>query len=397
MSNPLYPLTITAAGLDALVDAQNSETDPIRVTEVGFTNNVVTIAPTLTALPGEFKRIATVSGIAVSENIIHMTAQDASDDAYSIRAFGLYLADGTLFAVYGQATPIATKTPIVQMQLAFDVAFQDSIAGDIEFGDASFLIPPASETIKGVAEIATNAEVSEGTDDQRIVTPLKLATALAAVIAMFTSATEEEEGLIELATQGEVDAGTDDARAVTPLKLATRLAPVLAAISGEGEARAAAIADLMSRTITGGGIATGGGSLEANRVITVAAATAAELLAGTSATAAITPSTFGPIVKSFSQNGYIALALGDPANAFCLQWGRISVAPNGTTSVSFPVTFSECWSALVDGTSASDVETEQNFASIRPDSITGSGFVVFNARDVTEPITFIAVGKVSLA
>ncbi len=392
-----YTLTLTTAGLDALVDAQNGETDPIRVTEVGFTNQQVTIAPTLTALPGEIKRIDTISGTAVSETIIHMTAQDASEDGYSLRAFGLYLDDGTLFAVYGQATPIATKTPMVQLQIAFDIAFQDGIAGDIEFGDATFLFPPATETIKGVAEIATQQEVTEGTDDQRIVTPLKLASALAAVIAMFVSATEEEEGLIELATQGEVDAGADNTRAVTPLKLAARLAPVIDAINAETQARSAAIAELVSRTITGGGLASGGGSLAANRVISVAAATVAELLAGTSGTSAITPAAFGPIVKSFGQNGYIALALGDPANALCLQWGRFTVGANGTTNVSFPVTFAECWTALTDGTSDSNVNSQDNYPAILPDSITASGFLTWSARDVSEPITFIAIGRVDLS
>jgi hypothetical protein len=36
-------------------------------------------------------------------------------------------------------------------------------------------VPPASETTAGIAEIATQAETDGGTDDQRIVTPLKLA------------------------------------------------------------------------------------------------------------------------------------------------------------------------------------------------------------------------------
>lgn len=355
----IYPLTITRAGLDALVDAQNGETDPIRVTEVGFTNQVVTVAPTLTALPGEFKRIGTISGTAVSENVIHMLAQDASDDAYTLRAFGLYLADGTLFAVYGQATPLATKTPIVQMLLAFDVAFEDAIAGDIEFGDATFLLPPATETVKGVAEIATQAEVDGGTDDQRI---------------------------------------------VTALKLLGRLAPVLTAIADEAAAREAGdaglvtlIAELFNRTITGGGLVSGGGTLEANRVLTVLAASAAQLLAGTSNAVALTPASFGPIVKSFGQNGYVALALGDPANALCIQWGRFTVGANGTTNVSFPVAFAECWTALTDGTSDSNVNSQDNYPAIRPDSITASGFLTWSSRDVSEPITFIAIGRVDLS
>ena len=39
---------------------------------------------------------------------------------------------------------------------------------------ASQVVADASETVNGIAEIATSAEVTAGTDDQRIVTPLKL-------------------------------------------------------------------------------------------------------------------------------------------------------------------------------------------------------------------------------
>lgn len=73
----------------------------------------------------------------------------------------------------------------------------------------------ATETEAGTAELATQAEVTTGTDDLRMVTPLKLAT---------RAASETLSGLIELATQAETNTGTDDVRAVTPLKLATRLA-----------------------------------------------------------------------------------------------------------------------------------------------------------------------------
>jgi hypothetical protein len=43
----------------------------------------------------------------------------------------------------------------------------------VSFGTAA---PAASETTSGIAELATQAEVDAGTDDLRIVTPLKLAT-----------------------------------------------------------------------------------------------------------------------------------------------------------------------------------------------------------------------------
>lgn len=74
---------------------------------------------------------------------------------------------------------------------------------------------PASETVAGVAELATQAETDTGTDDGRIVTPLKLAN---------RTATESRSGLAEIATQAEVDAGTIDTHIVTPAKLSGRVA-----------------------------------------------------------------------------------------------------------------------------------------------------------------------------
>lgn len=84
----------------------------------------------------------------------------------------------------------------------------------------------ATETAQGVAEIATTAEVNTGTDDARIVTPLKLAQKLTAYIVQ---ATELVFGWAKVATQAQTDAGTDDATIVTPKKLRWGLTYSLAA------------------------------------------------------------------------------------------------------------------------------------------------------------------------
>jgi len=403
-----FTLTLTTAGLDALVDAQSGATDAITIAEVGFSEDAVVVAPTLIALPGEFKRIGAISGTAISETVIHMTAQDASPDIYNLRSFALYLSDGTLFAAYSQADPIISKASVLNLQLAFDVAFQDGIAGDIEFGDATFLFPPATETVKGVAEIATQDEVDEGVDDERFVTPLKLATVLAELLGGFGSATETVEGVIELATQAEVDAGADDERAVTSLKLATRLAPVIAAIAAEVANRIADVdaealdrqagdTALTNRTITGSGLVTGGGSLAANRVLSVAVASFTQIIAGTANNAAITPGGFGPIVRSFGANGYIALALADPANAFCIQWGLAIAGANGSTSVSFPVTFAQTFAVVADGTSDTNANRQDNYPAVQRNSITQIGFQLFNANDIADAVNYIAIGRINLA
>jgi hypothetical protein len=49
-------------------------------------------------------------------------------------------------------------------------------SGDVVWASFGTATPSASETTAGIAELATQAETDTGTDDARIVTPLKLAT-----------------------------------------------------------------------------------------------------------------------------------------------------------------------------------------------------------------------------
>lgn len=73
-------------------------------------------------------------------------------------------------------------------------------------------IPTATETQRGIAEVATQAETNAGVVDNVIITPLKLND---------RTATETRSGIAEIATQAEVTTGTDDTRIITPLKLTT--------------------------------------------------------------------------------------------------------------------------------------------------------------------------------
>ena len=68
----------------------------------------------------------------------------------------------------------------------------------------------ATETARGVIEIATTTEAQAMTDDQRAITPKKLGD---------VTATETRRGIIEIATAAEAVALTDDQRALTPKKL----------------------------------------------------------------------------------------------------------------------------------------------------------------------------------
>lgn len=68
-------------------------------------------------------------------------------------------------------------------------------------------LPNATTTSRGIAELATSAEVVAGTDGERIVTPAGLAA---------LTSTQSRRGLVELATQAESNALSDTTRAVSP-------------------------------------------------------------------------------------------------------------------------------------------------------------------------------------
>ncbi len=365
-----FDIIITTAGRAALVNAANTGTLPVQITQIGVSSTAIAANPAMVALTGELKRLSTISGEVVADDTIHVTLRDESADAYGLRSVGLYLSDGTLFALYGQVTPILEKTPASVALLAIDIIFADISAASISFGDTDFTNPPATETVQGVAEIATQAEVNSGTDNTRIVTPLRLAQRLAPITQSIANETTARNSQIAAETS--------------------------ARQSGDANL-AALITALTNRSITGRGLATGGGSLAADRVISVAAATVSQLLAGTADNVAITPATFGPIIKSYGQNGYLILALGDPANALCLQWGRFNANPNALTSVFFPVAFSQCWVALTDGTNDTSTNAQDNYPAIRTSSITPTGFQVWSANNQVDTMTFIALGVINLS
>lgn len=271
------PLVITAIGLDRFTEAQLGGDIDLSISEVGFTDAAFVVAPTLTALPGEVRRLDTIAGEAVGDNIVHMIVRDDAELAYGVRGFGLFLADGTLFAVYGQAGRIVEKAAFTSLLLAIDIAFPAGTVETISFGDTNFLNPPATSARRGVVELATPAEAITGTDVERAVTPAGLSAAL--------------------------DAGLDD---------------------------------LAQRTVTGAGLATGGGPIGTNPVITVRKATAAEVQAGVRDDAAVTPNALASLPKSFGDTGYQFFPDGS-----IRQWGRVrsSTTSETTVAVTFPIAF----------------------------------------------------------
>jgi hypothetical protein len=373
-------MMITDAGLDAIVAAEAGGTDAITITQIGLTAAPFVMAPTIDALPGEFKRLDAVSGQVVSANVIHVTAYDPSTDIYDVTGIGIYTDAGVLLAIYSAAVdPVLSKAALATGLIMFDIAFANDLGALIEFGEALFLNPPASEAVKGVAEIADNAEADAGLDDTRIMTPKKVKRVLTALATVLTNAQVAFETAITVAQNA------------FQLGINNTLAAYQAAVN-------ASIAAIQGRTITGSGLITGGGDLTANRVLSLLAASQAETRTGTSNAVALTPASLGPMIKSMGSNGYVTIPGADPANSVLVQWGQFTAGPNSSTAVTFPTSFTgAAYSVVADGTSDTSNDAQDNYPAVRRETITSSGFQVHNANANADGCCFVAIGRIDLS
>lgn len=172
---PVPQITITPSGFAAIVNAEHTGTAPVKLTHVGLTPQHFDVATVAATLPGEAKRLTTFGGQAVSADTLHLNVRDDTADAYTLRGFGLYLQDGTLFAVYSQPAPIMEKAAAATMLLATDIRFAKVNATSIEVGDIDFVNPPATTTRAGVVRLSTDQEADAGSDAATALTPRGLA------------------------------------------------------------------------------------------------------------------------------------------------------------------------------------------------------------------------------
>lgn len=330
-------LTITQAGHSRFTAAQVDEDIDLSISAVGLSDRAFVAAPTLTALPGEFRRVSTISGEAIGDNVVHMVVRDADPLAYTVRGFGLFLADGTLFATYAQDEALFEKSALSDMHLAIDIAFPTGNVEQLTFGDTNFLNPPATTGTRGVIQLATQEEVDTGEDGERAVTPRTLAQRLAGWAAGLLGRRITGGGLatgggdltadrtitVPAASAAEADAGTIADKALTPASIVNVLASIAARVP-------------LTRRIDTAGLALGGGALGTDQTISVPAATPEQLLYATASNAAVTPASFGGLAHLLEANGYWTLPGG-----LILQWVnyRATLADEPSVTVNYPLAF----------------------------------------------------------
>ncbi|GHB32915.1 hypothetical protein [Salinicola rhizosphaerae] len=223
--------TITDAGRAALVDPDNNGTNAVVIAEVELGSGRYAPTKDQTELKAPIKRVDTIAGKTVSDDTLHVTVQDETNDAYQVGEIGLFTDAGVLFAVYSQSDWIIEKAAPATLLLATDLVIESLDVSSITFGDAAFLNPPASTTVKGVLELATQEEVDAGTDRLRAVVPRTLKAFIDKVLKAYATvkqltdhaasrdhpaANTNNQGMVELATYAETKEGQDNARAVTP-------------------------------------------------------------------------------------------------------------------------------------------------------------------------------------
>lgn len=177
------PIIITTAGLNALVNAQNTGVSNVVIASLGVSPTQIAATAATTAIPGEIKRIPGVSGQVVADDQIYISAADQTEDTYVVRTIGLYLDSGVLFGVFSQAAPLIEKAAPAMAVLEAAIKLSSPQAAAIEFSGGGWLNPQASETVQGVLRLATDAEAKAGTNTTRAVTPKGLKGAIDVVVA----------------------------------------------------------------------------------------------------------------------------------------------------------------------------------------------------------------------
>lgn len=85
---PGLQIIVTKPGRTALVNAEHNGTAPPKISEIGITAAVFTANEDTAALPGEIKRIKTISGEVVAPDTIHVAIRDDGTDTYTMRGIG---------------------------------------------------------------------------------------------------------------------------------------------------------------------------------------------------------------------------------------------------------------------------------------------------------------------
>ncbi len=176
-NEPLKTAVVTNVGIVKL-EAAYQAGEKVIISQMALGNsNLAYVAPdpAFTELVNEFGRQDINEGNTTDSWINALVYVDSQQFAgESILEFGLYDTDGDLI-VYSSYTPSvvpAVGQDYIQLEIECSVDLYNASAVTIE---VTPIYPQATELERGIAKVATEADVAAGIDDEKIVTPKKLA------------------------------------------------------------------------------------------------------------------------------------------------------------------------------------------------------------------------------
>lgn len=120
MNNALQPV-ITQAGWQAAIRAENAELK-IVIHSIALGDKSYTVSGNETELQHECTRVAIAQSAAITEQQLQLTALVTGNDEYWVREIGIYLEEGTLFALWSDPdNPLAYKAQNVDLVLTLDL------------------------------------------------------------------------------------------------------------------------------------------------------------------------------------------------------------------------------------------------------------------------------------
>lgn len=114
---------ITTKGLSAVFNAQ-SDGVSARITHIALGEHGRTPSKNELALTKERMRIQIADGERVDDHQIHLTALADGSTEFWVKEIGFFLEDGTMLAVWSSTQPLAYKSALVPLLLAFDLKLE---------------------------------------------------------------------------------------------------------------------------------------------------------------------------------------------------------------------------------------------------------------------------------
>ena len=174
-------LTITNAGRQAAIDANNNGLT-VRMAKIAVGTGQYTPVTTQTTLQTQVAVADIARGLAIGTDQVQVSAR-FTDGAWEAYELGVFLDDGTLFAIGSSNTAgdFPTKEAGTDVVVTVTLLISDVPSGSVTVeATIQTTIPKATTTESGTVELADDSDPE--TDDERAVTPALLKTRVDAIV-----------------------------------------------------------------------------------------------------------------------------------------------------------------------------------------------------------------------